>query len=130
MWTDAVYSKNFYASTLGAIAQRMMRRRIRTLWPDVSGMEMLGIGFATPYLGFFHGEARTPWPRCPPHRVFYIGPPMAMEEIGHCWFPAFAGVTIIEATKQIYARHTQAKHERSMISLPRRGTSASTRERL
>jgi hypothetical protein len=51
----------------------------------------------------------------------------AMEEIGHRWFPAFAGVTIIEATKQIYAGHTQTKHKRSMIRLPRRGTSASTR---
>ena len=51
----------------------------------------------------------------------------AMEKIGHRWFPAFAGVTIIEATKQIYAGHAQTKHKRSMIRLPRRGTNASTR---
>jgi hypothetical protein len=35
----------------------MMRRRNRTLWLDVSGMEVLGLGFTTPYLGIFNGEA-------------------------------------------------------------------------
>ena len=54
----------------------------------------------------------------------------AMEEIGHRCSPAFASVTIIEATKQIYAGHAQAKNKRSMIRLPRHGTSALTRERL
>jgi hypothetical protein len=34
----------------------MIRRRNRTLWLDVSGMEVLGLGSTTPYLGVFHGE--------------------------------------------------------------------------
>ena len=245
MWTDVIDSRDFYASALGAVTQRMIQRRIRTLWPDVSGMEVLGLGFATPYLGVFHGEAshtlaampaaqgvlhwptdgdglttlvdetdlpfadmsinrallvhalesadnvrpmmrelwrvlasggrmiivvpnrRGLWARfestpfghglpyssrqlstvlyenlftpyqsekslfIPPTRsrmVLSLAP--AMEEIGRRWFPAFAGVNIIEATKQIYAGHTQAKHKHSIIRLQQRGTNASTRERL
>ena len=245
MWTDAIDSRNFYASALGAVARRMIQRRIRTIWPNVSGMEVLGLGFATPYLGAFHGEAlrtlaampaaqgvlhwptdgdglttlvdetdlpfadvsisrvllvhalestdnvrpmlrevwrvlasggrmiivvpnrqglwarfeSTPFGRGPPYssrqistvlrenlftpyqsvKALFIPPTrsrmmlssaLALEEIGLRWFPAFAGVTIIEATKQIYAGHTQAKHKNSIIHLPQRGTSAPTRERL
>jgi len=242
MWTDAIDSRDFYASALGAVARRMIHRRIRALWPDVNGMEVLGLGFAAPYLGSFSGEAShtlaampaaqgvlhwpadgdglttlvnetdlpfpdvsmdrvllvhalestenvrammrevwrvlasggrmiivvpnrqglwarfesTPFGRGLPYssrqlsmvlrenmftpyqteKALFIPPTRsrmvlssapAMEEIGHRWFPAFAGVTIIEATKQIYAGHAQTKHKRSMIRLPRRGTSASTR---
>ena len=242
MWTDAIDSRDFYASALGAVARRMIHRRIRALWPDVNGMEVLGLGFATPYLGSFSGEAShtlaampaaqgvlhwpadgdglttlvnetdlpfpdvsmdrvllvhalestenvrpmmrevwrvlasggrmiivvpnrrglwarfesTPFGRGLPYssrqlsmllrenmftpyqteKALFIPPTQsrmvlssapAIEEIGHRWFPAFAGVTIIEATKQIYAGHAQTKHKRSMIRLPRHGTSASTR---
>ena len=245
MWTDAIDSRDFYASALGAVARRMIHRRIRALWPDVNGMEVLGLGFAAPYLGSFSGEAShtlaampaaqgvlhwpadgdglttlvnetdlpfpdvsmdrvllvhalestenvrammrevwrvlasggrmiivvpnrrglwarfesTPFGRGLPYssrqltmvlrenmftpyqteKALFIPPTRsrmvlssapAMEKIGQRWFPAFAGVTIIEATKQIYAGHTQDKHKRSMIRLPRRDTSASTRERL
>ncbi len=245
MWTDAINTRDFYASALGAVTQRMIRRRIRTLWPDVSGMDLLGLGFTTPYLDVFHGEAShtlaampaaqgvmhwptdgdglatlvdetdlpfadvsinrvllvhalesadnvrpmmrevwrvlasggrmivvvpnrqglwarfesTPFGRglpyssrqlstvlCenlftphqseqalffPPSRSrMVLSSAVAMEEIGYRWFPAFAGATIIEATKQIYAGHTQAKHKHPIIRLPRRGANASTRKRL
>ena len=245
MWTDAIDSRNFYASALGAVARRMIQRRIPTIWPNVSGMEVLGLGFATPYLGAFHGEAShtlaampaaqgvlhwptngdglttlidetdlpfadvsinrvllvhalestdnvrpmlrevwrvlasggrmiivvpnrqglwarfesTPFGRGLPYssrqlsavlcenlftphqteKALFIPPTssrmilssaLAIEEIGYRWFPAFAGVTIIEATKQIYAGHTQARHKSSIIHLPQRGTRAPTRERI
>lgn len=35
----------------------MIRRRLRELWPDASGQRVLGLGFATPYLSMFRGEA-------------------------------------------------------------------------
>jgi SAM-dependent methyltransferase len=35
----------------------MIRRRIRTLWPDVTGMDVLGLGFATPYISALKPEA-------------------------------------------------------------------------
>ena len=34
-----------------------MRRRIRLLWPDLSGMRVLGLGYATPFLRPFADEA-------------------------------------------------------------------------
>ena len=57
MWTDAVDLRDFYASTLGQVARRMIRRRLRELWPDVSGESVLGLGYATPYLNGFRGQA-------------------------------------------------------------------------
>lgn len=80
-WTDVVDLRDFYASSLGQVAQRVVRRRIRLIWPDVRGMRVLGLGFATPYLRPFDGEAERvlalmpasqgvlAWPRDEPNRV-------------------------------------------------------------
>jgi len=57
MWTDVVDLRDFYGSTLGHVARRMIRRRVRELWPDVSGQSVLGLGYATPYLNGFRAEA-------------------------------------------------------------------------
>lgn len=57
MWTDVVDLHEFYRSRLGQVARRLIRQRIRTLWPDVSGMTVLGLGYATPYLRPFLDEA-------------------------------------------------------------------------
>ncbi len=50
MWTDIIDMRDFYESQVGIVARRMIRRRVREYWPDVSGMRVLGLGFATPYL--------------------------------------------------------------------------------
>ena len=42
---------------LGQVARRQLRARIRQVWPDVTGMRVLGLGYATPYLRPFLGEA-------------------------------------------------------------------------
>ncbi len=57
MWTDVVDLRDFYESTLGKVARRMIRRRVRQIWPDVTGMRVLGLGFATPYLRPFMDES-------------------------------------------------------------------------
>ncbi|MEO5374954.1 MAG: class I SAM-dependent methyltransferase [Alphaproteobacteria bacterium] len=57
MWNDVVELRDFYATSLGQAARRMIRRRIRLLWPDVRGQRVLGLGFATPYLRPFREEA-------------------------------------------------------------------------
>lgn len=57
MWTDVVDLRDFYATSLGQMARRMIRRQVRQLWPDVSGLRVLGLGFATPYLRPFLAEA-------------------------------------------------------------------------
>lgn len=58
MWTDALELKEFYASGLGRVARRMIIHRIRELWPDVHGLNILGVGYATPFLGPFRAEAQ------------------------------------------------------------------------
>ena len=57
MHADVVDLRDFYQSRLGQVARRMIRRRIRLIWPDLSGMRLLGLGYATPYLRPFRAEA-------------------------------------------------------------------------
>ena len=57
MWTDVVDLRDFYARNLGQVARRMIRRRIREMWPEIKGESLLGIGYATPYLRPFRDEA-------------------------------------------------------------------------
>jgi SAM-dependent methyltransferase len=49
---------SFYASRDGEYARRLINHQLRQLWPDVTAKDVLGIGFATPFLGVFE-EART-----------------------------------------------------------------------
>lgn len=48
----------FYASRLGRVTVDMVGRGIAGLWPDVRGMDVLGLGYATPYLESFIGARR------------------------------------------------------------------------
>ena len=57
MRTDVIDLRDFYRSSLGRVAQRMIRRRVRMIWPDVTGLSMLGLGYATPFLRPFRDEA-------------------------------------------------------------------------
>src|SRR5262249_15204516 len=67
-------------SPLGQVARRIIARRIRSRWDNVTGMDIAGLGYAAPYLKMFHGEARATvalmpqaqgvvkWPREGPYR--------------------------------------------------------------
>ena len=57
MRTDVVDLWDFYQASLGRIAQRMIRRRLRLLWPNVAGLNVMGLGYATPFLRPFRDEA-------------------------------------------------------------------------
>jgi len=57
MYSDVVDLRDFYATRLGQVARRMIRRRIRLMWPEVRGLRVLGLGYATPYLRPFVDEA-------------------------------------------------------------------------
>jgi SAM-dependent methyltransferase len=57
MWHDVVDLRDFYETQLGAMARRMIRRGVRSMWPDVKGQRVLGLGYATPYLRQFLSEA-------------------------------------------------------------------------
>ena len=54
---DVVDLRNFYAQHLGVVARRFIGNGIRARWPDTKGMSVLGIGYASPYLGLFREEA-------------------------------------------------------------------------
>jgi SAM-dependent methyltransferase len=54
---DVVDLRNFYAQRLGTVARRFIGRGIRARWKDTSAQRVLGIGYATPYLGLFREEA-------------------------------------------------------------------------
>jgi SAM-dependent methyltransferase len=57
MSMDVVDLRNFYAQRLGSVARRFVGRGIRGRWPDTRAQRVLGIGYATPYLGLFREEA-------------------------------------------------------------------------
>lgn len=81
MFIDVVDLRDFYDRRLGTIARQMIRRRIGGLWPDVKGLNLLGLGYATPYLRPLLPEAERvvammpaaqgvlPWPRGVPNRA-------------------------------------------------------------
>ena len=75
MWTDVLDLNEFYSSTLGQTTVRLLRARLREVWPSVKGETVLGLGYATPFLRPFMEEAErtmafmpaqqgvTRWPR-------------------------------------------------------------------
>ena len=81
MWNDVIDLDGFYRTPLGHVAQRMIARRIRGFWPDLRGMTVLGLGYATPYLRPLQAEADRvmavmpawqgviPWPASAPGQV-------------------------------------------------------------
>src|SRR5499433_85518 len=50
MASDVVDLRDFYRTVLGQVARRMIRAAIRRVWPDLRGMRLLGMGYATPFL--------------------------------------------------------------------------------
>jgi SAM-dependent methyltransferase len=84
MRPDVTEFRAFYASPLGQMALRFIGRNIRTLWPDVRGSVVAGLGYAAPFLTRFQGEARlvtalmpegqgaVPWPAEGPRRVALV----------------------------------------------------------
>ena len=57
MYSDVTDLERFYASRLGQMARRLIRRRIRAIWPDAKGLTLAGLGYASPYLGPFRQSA-------------------------------------------------------------------------
>jgi SAM-dependent methyltransferase len=57
MHNDVRQLLDFYASPLGGMARRILVHRIRARWRRCASKTLMGLGFATPYLGSFRGEA-------------------------------------------------------------------------
>src|SRR6266849_4039364 len=56
MPADVVDLRDFYRSALGQIARRMIRRAVQRVWPDLRGVRLLGVGYATPFLSALNAE--------------------------------------------------------------------------
>jgi len=56
MRETATRLEQFYASPLGAAARDMAARRLAALWPDLAGQNVLGYGYAWPYLSRYEPE--------------------------------------------------------------------------
>jgi len=57
MWRDVVDIRDFYTSSLGRQCQRLINARVGELWPELSGLSVLGIGYAVPYLAAMRERA-------------------------------------------------------------------------
>jgi len=57
MAADAHAAADFYGTTPGAVAARLLRERLVAMWPDLRGQSVLGIGFAAPYLRLWRAQA-------------------------------------------------------------------------
>lgn len=58
MRRDVLELRQFYASPLGKIARQMVARKLSQAWGDGRGLDMLGLGYATPFLDSFRRKAR------------------------------------------------------------------------
>jgi SAM-dependent methyltransferase len=56
MFPDIVDLRSFYAQPLGHVARRLINRSVRGRWADTRGLSVMGLGYATPYLGVFREE--------------------------------------------------------------------------
>ncbi|MGE3622523.1 MAG: class I SAM-dependent methyltransferase [Bdellovibrionales bacterium] len=59
MYSDVVDLREFYLSPLGQAVRRILRRRVRRIWPDVKGEKILALGYGTQLLRPLLGEAHT-----------------------------------------------------------------------
>lgn len=84
MWMDVVDLRDFYATSLGQVAGRVVRRRIREIWPDLARRRVLGLGYGPPYLrpllddserviaAMPAGQGVIHWPRGGPNRTVLV----------------------------------------------------------
>jgi SAM-dependent methyltransferase len=58
MRIDVLALQRFYGSRLGDVARSAATRRMETLWPNCAGLDVLGVGYAPPYLEPLRPNAR------------------------------------------------------------------------
>lgn len=81
MWTDVIDLRDFYATSLGQAVSRMLRRRLREIWPDVHGQRVLGLGYAVPYLRPFMDDAERVIAAMPPAQGVLPWPPGGPNQV-------------------------------------------------
>ena len=58
MRRDVLELREFYSTLLGQAARRAVARRLTEAWGDAGGLDILGLGYATPYLDAFEAQGR------------------------------------------------------------------------
>lgn len=58
MRRDVYALRDFYASPLGGRARALIARKLSEAWGDARDLDVLGLGYATPYLEMFRGASR------------------------------------------------------------------------
>jgi SAM-dependent methyltransferase len=58
MRRDVLELRQFYASDLGRAARTMVSRKLVEAWGDAHAQDVLGLGYATPFLAAFQAKAR------------------------------------------------------------------------
>jgi SAM-dependent methyltransferase len=58
MRRDVLELREFYASPLGRATRAIIARRLAEAWGSASALDVMGLGYATPYLGAFRLAAR------------------------------------------------------------------------
>jgi SAM-dependent methyltransferase len=86
MALDVIDLQAFYASAVGQVARRILSARLRSIWPDLRGSSLAGLGYANAYLTMFRDEAErtialmpatqgvTIWPRTGPSASALVDP--------------------------------------------------------
>lgn len=57
MALDVVDLRGFYSTPLGETARQLLARRMQFWWENCSGLSMMGVGYASPYLDLFRPTA-------------------------------------------------------------------------
>lgn len=83
MRVDILDLQRFYASRLGAAAVRMTMRRVESVWPHANGLDVLGVGYALPYLAPYQAGARR------------TAAMMPAAQGAECWPAAGKGMTCL-----------------------------------
>ncbi|TPW02027.1 MAG: type 11 methyltransferase, partial [bacterium] len=75
--------RTFYGEPTGALARRLLARRLEDAWGEAANSDVLGIGYATPWLDAFVGARRViaampggqgvePWPSVGKNRSLLV----------------------------------------------------------
>lgn len=57
MTADAHTAADFYGTARGSVAARLLRARLLSMWPELHGQSVLGVGYAAPYLRLWRDQA-------------------------------------------------------------------------
>ncbi len=70
MSIDIVDLRSFYAGALGQVTRDLLLASIRRRWENLGGMALMGLGYATPYLGPSAARRSAPSPSCRRRRAW------------------------------------------------------------